>query len=144
MTDTELEKIDNDITAALLSAANYTQGKTKQVVIKRGGKEFFRFTIEALDEDVFDRCRRENTAKRGRNKGELDGARFVAQLIYEATIEEDKKRLWRNKEVWQKLNVATGADCVQKVLTVAERAELENELLNMVGFEEDLTDMIKN
>lgn len=146
LTDSDLEKIDNDITEALLSAANYYKGEDKlqPICIKRGGKEFFTFTIAPLDEDTIERCRRENTEKRGLRKGELDGNRFVAQLIYEATIEEDKKRLWRNKEVWQKLNIASGADCVQKVLSPAERSALENKLLDMIGYDEDLTEMLKN
>ncbi len=146
LTDAELEKFDGDIADALLGAAAYRDGedKRRKVTIKRKGKEIFSFMIEPLSEEEFDRCRRENTKNRGRRNEELDGSRFVAQLIYEATIDEDKKRLWKNKTVWEKLNVASGVDVVQKVLTPAERSMLENTLLDMVGYGDDLSEMIKN
>lgn len=146
LTDADLEKLDSNIADVLLGAAGYLAGedKKRKIIIKRGGRELFSFTIEPLDEKTFDRCRRENLKNKGRRNEELDGSRFVAQLIYEATIDEDKKRLWRNREVWTKLNVASGADVIQKVLTPAERAELEQELLNMVGFGDDLTEMIEH
>lgn len=146
MTDEERDVFDGSIADALLGAAAYKEGddKRRKVVIKRRGRELFSFTIEPLDEGTFERCRRQNTKNRGRRNEELDGSRFVSQLIYEATTAEDKKRLWQNKEAWEKLNVASGADLIQKVLTPAERSELEQALLNMLGYAEDLTEMIKN
>ena len=145
MTDSDLEKIDSNIADVLLGAAGYLQGEDKKqpIQIKRNGKALFTFTIEPLDEKTMEKCRRQNTKNRGRRNEEFDGNRYVAQLIYEATVEEDKKRLWKNREVWDKLNIASGADAVQAILTPAERAELENIMLDMLGFNEDLSSMIE-
>lgn len=146
LTDSDIEKIDSNIADILLGAAGYLTGddKKKSINIVRKGKTLFSFTIEPIDEKTIERCRRQNTKNRGRRNEEFDGNRYVAQLIYESTCAEDKKRLWQNKEVWDKLNVANGADLILKVLTPAERAELENIMIDMLGFNEDLTEMVKN
>lgn len=146
LTDSDIEKIDNNIADVLLGAAGYLddESKKKTINIVRKGKALFSFTIEPIDEKTIERCRRQNTKNRGRRNEEFDGNRYVAQLIYESTCAEDKKRLWQNKEVWDKLNVANGADLILKVLTPAERAELENIMIDMLGFNEDLTEMVKN
>lgn len=146
LTDSDIEKIDNNIADVLLGAAGYLddESKKKTINIVRKGKALFSFMIEPIDEKTIERCRRQNTKNRGRRNEEFDGNRYVAQLIYESTCAEDKKRLWQNKEVWDKLNVANGADLILKVLTPAERAELENIMIDMLGFNEDLTEMVKN
>lgn len=145
LTDSDLEKIDSNIADVLLGAAGYLQGedKKKPIQIKRNGKPLFTFTIEPLDERTMEKCRRQNTKNKGRRNEEFDGTRYISQLIYEATIDEDKKRIWRNEEVWRKLNITNGADAVQAILTPAERSELENIMLDMLGFNEDLTEMIE-
>lgn len=145
LTDADLERIDKNIADVLLGAAGYLQGKDKKqpINIKRGGKTLFTFTMEPLDERTIEKARKQNTKNKGRRNEEFDGNRYVAQLIYEATIEEDKQRLWRNREVWDKLNITNGADAVQAILTPAERSRLEEIILDMLGFNEDLSEMIE-
>ena len=146
ISDEQLAKIDNDIAAALIEASEYNMGADKQrkINIQRNGKSLFSFTIEPVNEETMRRVRRENMKNRGRRNEELIGERFVAQLIYEATIEEDKNRLWRNREVQERLNVASGADVVQKVLTPAERSKLEEVLIEIGSYDSDgLDEMIK-
>ena len=151
ISEEQLEKFDNDIAAALIEASEYHIEQTtkepirRKVYIQRNGKNLFSFTIEPVDEETMRRVRRENLKNRGRRTEELIGERFVAQLIYEATIEEDKARLWRNREVQERLNVASGADVVQKVLTPAERFKLEDVLIEIGSYnDEGLDDLIKN
>ena len=146
LTDAEIERIDSNIADVLLGAAGYLKGadKKRTINIVRKGKTLFQFTIEPLDERTIEKARKQNIKNKGRRNEELDGNRYVAQLIYEATIEEDKNRIWRNKEVWDKLNIANGADAVQAILTPAERANLENIILDMLGFNEDLSEMIED
>ncbi|MBR3748116.1 MAG: hypothetical protein IKP64_00665 [Selenomonadaceae bacterium] len=67
-----------------------------------------------------------------------------AQIVYEATVAEDKKLLWQNHEVWEKLNVASGIDVILKILTYAERAKILETVENISGFDENLDDFIKN
>ena len=116
------------------------------ITIKRNDKTLFRFTIAPIDEDVWSKCRRQNLRNKGKRSEELDNARFLAQAIYEATVEDDKDRLWRNDEVWKKLHVASGIDVVNMVLTPGEKAKIGDVLTEISGYdEEDLdTDFVKN
>ena len=142
---TELEKFETNVVDALLGAAAFcTEEKFRQVHIIRNERELFTFKIHGLTEDEFARCRRQNTRNRGRRDEELNGSRFAAQIVYEATVAEDKKLLWQNHEVWQKLNVASGVDVILKVLTPAERAKIAETVDNISGFNDDLDDLIKN
>ena len=144
MNDEELEEVESNIVDALLDAAAYRTGDDKKriVNIKRNGRTLFKFTIEPLTEDEWRKCRRQNTANK--RNAELNDSRFLAQAIYEATVEEDKRRIWQNKEIWEKLNVATGTDVVNIVLTPGEKAKITEVLSEISGYDDDLDGMIQS
>lgn len=146
LTDDDLEEVETNIVDALLNAAAYRQRENHRQLIKivRNKKVLFKFTIEAVDEDTWRRCRTQNTRTRSRRIEETDEARFISQLIYEATIDEDKQRIWNNKAVWKQLNVLTGVDVVNAVLLPAEKIKLAEELEKLSGYNEDLDEMIEN
>lgn len=108
----------------------------------RNGKVLFKFTIEAIDEDTWRRCRQQNLRNKGKRNEELNEARFLSQVIYEATSDEDKARVWNNKAVWQKLNVISGVDVVNAVLLPAEKTRLAEKLEELSGYNDDLDQMI--
>lgn len=147
-TEEELEQIDSDITEALLTAASYrdkNKAKKPTIVITRDEKVLFTFKIEPIDEDTFRKARRQNTDNKNRRNEEINESRWAAQLIYEATVKEDKERLWKNREVWRKLNVSTGIDVVNIVLTPGEKSKILDELLKIGKYNDDgLEDLIKN
>ena len=145
-TETQLEKIENNIVDALMEAASFrtSEDNRRKISIKRDGKILFEFTIEPLNEDDWSKCRRQNLRNKGKRSEELDNARYLAQAIYEATIDEDKTRLWKNPEVWRKLNVASGVDVVNLVLTPGEKAAIGDILLDIGGFNDELDGIIKN
>lgn len=144
-TETQLSKLEDNIVDALLEAASFRTGddKRRKVVIKRNDKILFEFTIEPLNEDDWRRCRRENLKNKGKPTEELDNSRYLAQAIYTATIADDKKRLWNNREVQLKLNVANGVDVVNMVLTPGEKAKIGEVLLDIGGYNDELDDLIK-
>lgn len=146
LTEDALDNIEGNIVDALLQAAAYrnVENHRQPVKIVRNKKVLFRFTIEALDEDTWRRCRAQNTRNKGKRNEETDEARFISQLIYEATIEEDKQRVWNNKAVWKQLNVLTGVDVVNAVLLPAEKIKLAEELEKLSGYNEDLDEMIES
>lgn len=145
-TDAELDKVEGNIVDALMEAASFrtSEDNRRPINIKRNGKSLFRFTIEPLNEDDWSKCRRQNLRNKGKRNEELDNARYLAQAIYEATIDEDKTRLWKNPEVWRKLNVASGVDVVNLVLTPGEKAAIGDVLLDIGGFNDELDGIIKN
>ncbi|MBR3381685.1 MAG: hypothetical protein IKO05_02235 [Selenomonadaceae bacterium] len=140
----DLEKVESDITAALLEAASYHMtDETQPVVIKRKGKIIFEFTVRGLDEDEWAKCRRQNLVNRGLRTEEIKQSRFNSQVIYEATIDEDKERLWKNKDAWAKLNVASGIDMVNAILWPGEKNALVEIIGRLSKYEIDAEDLIR-
>ena len=144
MNDTS--NLDGQIAQALLEAAEYRNGadNVREVVVKRKGRDLFTFKIGSLDENGWQKCRRQNLKNKGKRNEELDNARFLSQVIYEATDTEDKERIWKNHDAWEQLDVASGVDLINKVLTPAEKARIAEEIGVLGGFEDDLDELIKN
>ena len=139
-----MKDVEDNLVAALLEAAEYRSAEEYPVTIKRGDKELFKFTIRAIDENTWRKALKENTQNRGRRSEDLNAYRYFAQLIYNATVPEDRERLWKNRAVWEKLNVANGIDCVDAVLSPAEKQKLVETLEKISGYDESsLDDMIK-
>lgn len=140
----DLEKVESDITAALLEMASYRLiDETQPIVIKRQGKPVLEFTVRGLDEDEWAKCRRQNLVNRGLRTEEIKQARFNSQVIYEATINEDKERIWKNKEVWAKLNVASGIDLINQLLLPGEKNALVEIIGKLSKYEMDTEDLIR-
>lgn len=140
----DLEKMEQDITAALLEAASYRANQeTATVRIKRNDKLLFTFEVRGLDEDEWAKCRRQNLSNRGLRTEELNNARFLSQVIYEATADADKERVWKNKAVWQKLNVASGVDLINAILLPGEKNSIVDAVIKLSGYEDDTEDLIK-
>lgn len=145
LTELEEKTVESDIVDALLEAADYYQREDNMqtIVIRRNDRKLFEFTITPINEDVWRKCRKQNNKGRGRGAEDIDNSRMFAQAIYEATIAEDKQRLWKNKEVQAKLNVASGIDVVNQVLTAGEKIQIINILEKMAGNDVDVDDLIK-
>ena len=46
----------------------------------------------------------------------LSGRRIPPSLIYTATVDEDKAKLWDNKTLWKAVNAVTGTDMVDHLI----------------------------
>lgn len=143
---------ENDILAGLMAAANFCEDEEEIVTIdiERGRKRMFSFRIHPLSEDQYTRCREENT-KYVRNKNigvrvaeKTNAARFRSCLIYEATVEEDRKKLWQNKDAWHKLNVLNGPDLISRVLKAGEKDAICDKLDEISGYQSNQLETVKN
>lgn len=147
MKDADLEKVEQDIVNALMEAGSWRKDETRrEIIIRRNDRDVFTFNIEPVDEDTFRKCRRQNTRNKGKRTEELDDARFLSQLIFTATTEEDKNRLWRNAAIQKKLNVQTAIDVVNYVLKPGEKTKIAEVIADISGYEDEdtLDDIIKN
>ena len=139
------ERVEKNIVEALLGAAAFrTEQKLCEIKIVRDERDMFSFKIHGLTEDEFTKCRRQSTKNRGRRDEETNWTRYAAQVIYEATVADDKQRIWQNHEVWDALNVASGVDVVNAVLTPAEKTKILEAVENISGFDDNLDGLIKN
>lgn len=74
----------------------------------------------------------------------MDAARYRAQLIYEATVEEDRDKIWDNRDAWKNLNVLNGIDLVEVVLKSGEKDEILSKLDEISGYQPTMEDVAKN
>ena len=141
----DFEAVENNIVDALLGAAAFrTEANLREIHIIRDERELFKFKIHALTEDELLRCRKLSTKNRGRRDEETNWNLFTAQAIYMSTVDEDKKLLWQNKEVWQKLGVASGVEVITKVLTPSEKAKIFEAIETISGYDDELDGLIQN
>ena len=132
MTEEEVktETINNeDELLRALTSGDIHADMTERIEV-RLGKVAFSFRIRPLSEKEWDRCREQNTRYQ-RNK-RLGGMKlpestnttgYHSSLIYTATVDEDKKRLWDNKKFWDAVNAVTGTDLVDKLIPLAGKKQ---------------------
>lgn len=148
---------ENELLKGLLEAA---QGKSSEenfvqieVVRKVAGNEkvCFSFRIRPLSEEEYTKCR-EDATKYVRNKQfggiklpeDTNTVRFRSALIYTATVEEDRKKLWDNKEAQKALKVINGVDLIDQVLFAGEKDKILEKIDSISGYESKLEEVAKN
>ena len=146
-------KNEVDILDALLAAANYKDDADEEVkiIISRKGTDLFSFRIHPLSEEDFNRCRKKCTkyVKSRTNAGlrvpeELDAPRYRCMLIYEATVPEDRAKIWDNKQLWHAKDLVTGIEAVDVLLKAGEKDAVCNKIDAISGYELTDEDVAKN
>lgn len=151
--DTEHEEyllMEDDLLRGLLAAAEDKVSETVTIEIARKGKVYFRFNVRGLTEQEYNECRDRATKYTfNRRLGvrvpqDTDFSMFRSFLIYKATVEEDRKRLWDNKEAWERLGVLSGPELIDKVLLAGEKAAVVEKIDNLSGYEAEMEETAKN
>lgn len=142
---------EDDFLKAILEASNFNTSENSAIIeVRRSGKVLFSFRIHAMSEADFDRISKKNTTyMTNRNLGykvpkEKNNVRYRSQVIYEATIEEDRKKLWDNKKAWASLDVLSGIDMVDKVLMAGEKDHIYDIIEKESGFTNDSLEEVKS
>ena len=157
--DEELELLrdnEEDFIQGLIHAAGYTQTEKQKLEIIREGKLFFAFHIRPLSEEEYERCKKKNT-KYVRNKRmgmkvpeETNAVRYRASLIYQATVMEDREKLWDNRKVWESLKsmglpVMNGLDVIEYSLKAGEKDRVLEAIDSLSGYADtNLEEVAKN
>ena len=150
----QLRTYEGDILKGLLAAADFRDDEDNVVPIEiaRNGVVLFTFRIRPLSEEEYNLCKEKNT-KYVRNKQlgikfpeDTNAIRYRSQLIYEATVEEDRAKIWDNKEAWRapKINVTNGTDLIDKVLLAGEKDAVLNKIDEISGYSSTLEEVAKN
>ena len=155
-TKTQIRVNEDDFITGLLDAADFAAQETKNIEVIREGKKFFEFKIRPLTADEYNTCRN-RASKFVRNKQlgikmleDTDTVKYRSMIIYAATIESDKEKLWDNKKVWDGLSakgkvVVTGHEVVEHCLKAGEMSKIIEAIDNLSGFENDnLEEVAKN
>lgn len=146
-----LKAYEGDILNAILDAAKYSEGEeTYRINIVRNNTLMFSFRIRPLSEEEYETCRTKNTKYvRNRRIGvkvpeTTNSVRYRSQLIYTATVPEDRQKIWDNKAAWGKLNVASGIDAIDRILKSGEKDAILEQLDKISGYGSELEETIKN
>lgn len=144
---------EDDLLNGLLAAANYKndEDETVEIVINRQGKDLFSFRIHPLSEEDFNRCRKRCTkyVKSKTQAGirvpeEVDTVKYRCMLIYEATVEADRAKIWDNKKLWKAKDLATGIEAVDLLLKAGEKNAICEKLDTISGYEMTEEEVAKN
>lgn len=154
MNDKNLDKVDllqveDNIIDGLLRAVESNQTETKKVTISRDGKNLFSFSVNPISEEKYDQIQDLATKFKDNKAGikvpvETDYPKMRAMLIYEATIKEDRARLWDNKDYWKATNVLTGTQLIEKALRAGEKSAVVQIIDDISGYTIEAEDMLKN
>ena len=154
-TQGQLLTVENDFISGMLAAAAYKNDELRQINITSDGKLYFSFKVHALGEEEANKCRKKYT-KYVRNKQigikfaeETDTAKFRSSLIYHATVEEDRIKLWDNQQVWEGLRkqgvlVVTALDVIEAVLLGGEKDRVIDEINKLSGFDSENLEEVEN
>lgn len=151
-TQETLRTYENDILGGLLAAAGFAEdeSETETIEIRRNGVTYLRFKIRPLSEEEYEKCRELHThyVKSKRLGGiripeSTDNAKYRSELIYTATVAEDREKIWDNKAAWAKLDVMSGRELIGRVLKPGEKDAIIDRLDEISGYS-SLEEVAKN
>lgn len=154
----DVKEAEYDLVASLLEAANYREdeGLITTVEIKRNGKFLFEVSIRPLGDEEVKVARKKATTympnptnrKLPKIEKEFNTGLFNSLIIYAATTEEDKAKIWGNKAIMDKFNLVEAHEAVNVLLTVGEKTALADKVVEISGMddEEEITteEYVKN
>lgn len=149
---TNFEQDEKSLISALLEAADYksaSEENTKTIQVKKNGKVLFTFRIRGLSQSEIDAAAKKATKqipnpagpKYPAISGERNRSAYYNNLVFIATVEEDRKKIWENAEFNRKFNILDAADSVNEILKGGIKSKVVDEILKLSGFDgEDVVD----
>ena len=116
---------------------------------------FFAFNIRPLSSEECEKCRKKHT-KYVRNKQtgmkvpeDTNRVKYQSAIIYEATTDEDREKLWDNRRVWDTLNqkkdrILNGLDVIECTLKAGEKDRILEAIDKLSGYDSNLEEVVKN
>ena len=154
-TKAQMRVYEDDFIQGLIDAASYTSDEVQHIEIARGGRVYFAFDIRPLSEEEYDRCKKKYT-KYVRNKQfgmklpeETNSVKYRDLLIYTATTDEYKEKLWDNKKIWEALRakglqIMNGLDVIEYSLKAGEKDRVLECIDTLSGYDNDMEEVVKN
>lgn len=152
LTKEEILMREPDILAGLLELGNTRNNPEEyhKIQIKREGALKLEFSIRPLSEKEMISCSEQATkyapAKGGKPRTALktDVPKMRSLLIYTATIDEDRKKIWDNQQAKNKFNILESADMIDMVLKGGEKEQILTKIDEISGYYDSVEDMAKN
>ncbi len=161
-TSTNFVDDEKNLVEALLGMASYKENENcTTIAIKRNGKICLEFKVHALGASDISKARKRATRYVPNPAGshlpkiaaEVNSTRYDNYLIYEATSDEDKKRIWGNKAFMDAKDLVNPEDSVDVILEAGEKQAVVDRILLISGYgtqvsttndDEEFTEYVKN
>ena len=147
--DTAIDRkeAEYDLVTALLEAAEFQtdDNNITEVEIKRAGKYLFTVHIHPISDPDARVARKKatvympnpNNKKLPPIEKEFNNSKFGSWLIYLATTEEDKAKIWGNAQVMAKKGLMEPWESVDVLLTLGEKRKLLDLVTSISGMDDD-------
>lgn len=145
---------NEDAILRALTDQSHHEDLTKTIEVSLGAKAKFSFRIRPLSEKEWDKCRERNTKyQKNRRLGGMrlpestDTTGYHSDLIYTATVAEDRAKLWDNKKLWNAVGALTGTDMIDKMIPYAgKKQQIIEQIEQISGYndDDDYHEMVKN
>ena len=78
-----------------------------------------------------------------------DSTKYRSEIIYQATVKEDREKLWDNKTVWEALRdrdvqIMGPLDVIEYSLLAGEKDRVLDAIDSLSGFDTNLEEVAKN
>ena len=151
-TKANVRMYEDDILGGLMAAAAYKTDMDEVATIQiiRHKAIVLEFRIRPMAEDEMAKIKKKNTIyKRNKANGlrvaeSVNSADYRSELIYEATIEEDRAKIWDRADAWEKCSVVNGSGLVDVVLKAGEKDAVLEKLDEISGFTPSMEEVAKN
>jgi hypothetical protein len=152
MTQEEILMSEGDILAGLLELANEKDDEAnyRKIRIMRNGKVKVEFRVRPISEEECQQCFRNSTKYAKTKPGqprvaiETNSARNRSYIIYTATVDEDRKKVWDNEKVKQSLGVLDSIEMVDRILKAGEKSRVIAEIDEISGYTDEQEEAAKN
>ena len=78
-----------------------------------------------------------------------DSTKYRSEIIYQATVKEDREKLWDNKTIWEALRdrdvqIMGPLDVIEYSLLAGEKDRVLDAIDSLSGFDTNLEEVAKN
>lgn len=155
----EIRKAEPDLLARLKQAGKFRDDpkQWKEVPVIREndeGKPFvlFTFRVRPLSREEAQQVRNDHmpliknrqTGLSVRDAANFNQADYECDLIYRATVEEDRKKIWNDRSLWNYYNVLSGPMLVSAILQSGDVYRAIVAINDASGYDMDESKIVKN
>ncbi len=136
-----------DLVKSLLEAADFrsSENSITEAAIRRGGKYLFSVHLRPLGDDEVRQARKSATIYAKNPQGpkypqiekDFDTTLFNSWLIYLATTEDDREKIWGNPAVKSKYGLLQNVESIDVILRFGEKTMLLDTVSRISGLDEE-------
>ncbi len=150
-TASDRKAAEYDLLEALLEASEYKNDveNIATVNITKGEKVLFTVRLHPLSEPDVRKARKAATSyvKNQKNKRfvkeeEFNTSTFNSWLIYLATVDEDRERVWDNKGFMKQHGLMQGWESIDKLIPFGKKRQMAELVLEISGMNDEDDEMV--